>query len=217
MTAETTHYRPIEKKDFKALIELICKTWNYETLTTPFIASKLAAVFLFSSLAHHSYSQVAVKDGQIVGLIAGRDNDVPFEHNAYYLLTAWNIFLLLFSKSGREAFQSYKRYLNISESLLKQTHESYDGELLMFAVGDAVRGTGIGSRLFSLYLDFLRNKGARTFSLFTDTQCNYSFYEMKKLKRIGVVSRKMPFLNQEIIFFLYRGDLKTILPSTNMD
>lgn len=210
MTAETIHYRPVEKKDFKALIKLICKTWDYETLTTSFIASRLAAVFLFSSLAYHSYSQVAVKNGRIVGLIAGRDNDVPFEHNAYYLLTAWNIFLLLFSKRGREAFQSYKRYLNISESLLKQTHESYDGELLMFAVDGGVRGMGVGSQLFSLYLDFLNDQGSRTFYLFTDTQCNYRFYEHKKLKRIGVISRRMPFLDQGMNFFLYRGDLRQI-------
>ncbi|MCC5894684.1 MAG: GNAT family N-acetyltransferase [Alkalibacterium sp.] len=201
-------YRPLEKKDFKGLAAVISDTWHYEKISSPFTATHLAYAFLYSSLAHHTYTQIAIKEDTPVGLIIGRTNTVPFQHKRYYVHLFFHLFLLVFTSEGKQAIQSFRRNTQVTHALLKLTYESYDGEVLLFAVDKSTRGNGVGSTLFNGYLTYLRSEGARTFYLFTDTSCSYTFYEHKGLKRIGALTRRMPFLQKEISFFLYRGDLQ---------
>lgn len=208
MPQKTITYRSINKKDTKQLVTLISDTWHYEKITSTFCASHLSFAFLYSSLAHSTYTQVALKEGTPVGLIVGRISDVPLQQKVYLLHLYFHLFLLLFTSEGKQAIQSFRRHSQVNNALLKQTYETYDGELVLFAVDQSVRGSGIGSALFNQYLDYLKSVGARTFFLFTDTSCTYTFYEHKGLKRIGALTRRMPFLQKDISFFLYRGDLQ---------
>lgn len=210
MPNQSITYRPLEKNDYKALANMISNTWHYEKITSPFASLHLSYAFLYSSLAHHTYTQVAVSNNTPVGLIIGRTNDVPLKHKCYYVYLLFHLVLLLFTSEGKQAVQSFRRNSQVSQALLKLTYESYDGEVLFFAVDQTLRGSGVGSYLFDDYLNYLKTKGARTFYLFTDTTCTYTFYEYKGLKRIGALTRRMPFLQKEVSFFLYRGDLQEI-------
>lgn len=208
MSNDSISYRAIEKKDYKQIAKVICDTWHYEKITSHYSAIHLSYAFLFSSLIHQTYTQVAVRNHVPVGIVMGRTNDVPLKNKVFYLNLAFHLVFLLFTSQGKQAFQSYRRHSQITSALLKQTYESYDGELILFAVDQSTRGTGVGSHLFNAYLQHLRNQGARTFYLFTDTSCTYTFYEHKGLRRIGALTRRMPFLQKEISFFLYKGDLQ---------
>lgn len=208
MPKESITYRPLEKQDIKPLAKIISNTWHYENITSPFIATHLSYAFLFSSLARHTYTQVAVKNDKPIGVIIGRTNDVLFQHKMYYILLFFHLFLLLFTSQGKQAVQSFWRNSQVNNALFKQTYESYDGEVVLFAVDQSKRESGIGSTLFDGYLHYLKDQGLQTFYLFTDATSSYTFYEHKGLKRIGALTRKMPFLQKEISFFLYKGDLK---------
>lgn len=211
MTTETISYRPVERSDYKALAALIDTSWNYSTLTSSFNAKQMSYAFLFSSLAHQSFTRVALKGNEPVGVAMGRTEELPLKHKLYLIPLLFNLVALHFTPSGREAFQSFRRTLHVNKSLLKQTHETYDGELVLFAVRPETQGLGIGSHLFDDFLKYLRSQGASTFFLFTDTSCTYSFYENKGLKRTSVISRNMPFLKRDISFFLYRGSVADFL------
>lgn len=210
MSADTLIYRPIETRDYTEAAQMIKDTWQYEKVASPRNALHMASVFLYSSLAHHNFSQVAIRDGKVVGLILGRTNDVPLKEKRYYLNMSYHLIRLLLTSEGKQAVRSFRRNLQVNQSLLKQTYETYDGELTFFAVDASTRQSGIGSHLFYSYLTFMKNEGARTFRLFTDTSCTYGFYESKGMTRIGAVSRRMPFLDKEMSFFLYRGDLQEL-------
>ena len=123
----------------------------------------MASVFLYSSLAHHNFSQVAIRDGKVVGLILGRTNEVPLKEKRYYLNMSYHLIRLLLTSEGKQAVQSFRRNLQVNQALLKQTYETYDGELIFFAVDASTRQSGIGSHLFYSYLTFMKNEGARTF------------------------------------------------------
>lgn len=211
MTTDSITYRPIRQSDFKALAKLIDTSWNYSQLTSAFNARQMSYAFLFSSLAHQSFTQVAVKNNQPVGVAMGRIEELPLIHKLYLLPLLFNLIALNLTAEGRRAFQSFRRTLHVNKSLLKQTYETYDGELVLFAVAPETQGQGIGSKLFEDFLHYLRSEGASTFYLFSDTSCTYSFYENKGLKRTGVITRNMPFLKKEISFFLYRGKVSDFL------
>lgn len=211
MTQDHITYRSIKPSDFKHLAELIDITWNYSSLASTFNAQQMSYAFLFSCLANQSFTQVAVKNNQPVGLIMGRIEETNLKQKLYLLPLFFNLFSLHFTAEGRQAFQSFRRSLHVNKSLLKQTYETYDGELVLFAVSPEVQGEGVGSKLFNNFLHYLRSEGASTFFLFTDTGCTYSFYDNKGLKRTGVITRQMPFLKSEISFFLYRGSVSDFL------
>lgn len=211
MTKKAITYRSIKSSDYSELADLIATSWNYRKLTTSFNAKQMAYAFLFSSLAHQSFNQVAVKNNKVVGVVMGRVEELPLSQKLFLLPLLFNLLALQFTSEGRKAFQSFKRNLHVNKSLLKQTYETYDGELVLFAVSPDCQGLGVGSQLFQDFLMYLRSEGACTFYLFSDTSCTYSFYDYKGLKRTGVITRNMPFLRKELSFFLYRGSVADLI------
>lgn len=65
--------RELRKADFKALENVIRKTWNYDKFATPKAAEKLAKVYLSTCLANQTYARVAEVDGIPAGLILGKN------------------------------------------------------------------------------------------------------------------------------------------------
>lgn len=70
----------------------------------------------------------------------------------------------------------------IDQELLRRC-PSYDGELAFFAVSEACRGMGLGKALFEKAVEYLRSQGISSFYLFTDTSCNYGFYEHQGMQQ----------------------------------
>ena len=126
MSADTLIYRPIETRDYTEAAQMIKDTWQYEKVASPRNALHMASVFLYSSLAHHNFSQVAIRDGKVVGLILGRTNDVPLKEKRYYLNMSYHLIRLLLTSEGKQAVRSFRRNLQVNQSLLKQTYETYE-------------------------------------------------------------------------------------------
>ena len=69
--------------------------------------------------------------------------------------------------------------------LLQDTQTEYQGEIAFFAVNSRYRGIGLGKKLFDAARDYMRNRRISNFFLFTDTTCNYPFYERRGMERRG--------------------------------
>lgn len=67
--------------------------------------------------------------------------------------------------------------------MLADTGIHYDAEIKLFIVSDQARGTGIGSQLYQKTLDHFKDKGVKTFFLYTDDDCSYQFYEHRQLRQ----------------------------------
>ena len=63
--------------------------------------------------------------------------------------------------------------------------KTYPAELALFAVRSSCQGKGIGKKLFHSALAYLKQQGLDEFYLFTDTSCNYGFYEHQGMCRRG--------------------------------
>lgn len=175
--------REYRKQDFEALENIIRETWRYEEFSSPKTASKLARVFLSSCLTNYTFSRVASIDGNIEGIILVKDikkHKCPFSHRLKQIQTIVSLYL---SAEGRSVSKIFRNINGIDKQLLIENRKSYPAELALFVVSSSCRGIGIGKKLFQAALDYMNGQTLNEFYLFTDTSCNYGFYEHQGMSR----------------------------------
>ena len=175
--------REYQKQDFKTVETIIRETWHYDEFSSQKTAVKLARAFLSSCLTNYTFSRVAVLDGKVAGIIL--INDIQ-NHKCSFsnrLLQVKSILSLYRSKEGRNVSKIFGNVNGIDKQLLTDAGKSYPAELALFAVDPSCRGKGIGKMLFQAVLDYLKEQKLDEFYLFTDTSCNYGFYEHQGMRR----------------------------------
>ena len=116
-----------------------------------------------------------------------------------------SIVKLYASKEGRAVSQIFQNVNEIDEQLLRGCKKTYPAELALFAVRSSCQGKGIGKKLFHSALAYLKQQGLDEFYLFTDTSCNYGFYEHQGMCRRGQREHLFQINGQTVSmnFFLY--------------
>lgn len=67
--------------------------------------------------------------------------------------------------------------------MLRESGKNYPAELALFVVSPSCRGQGVGKALFQAALDYTGQQKLDEIYLFTDTSCNYGFYEHQGMRR----------------------------------
>lgn len=175
--------RELKWSDLNALENVIKKTWDYDKFATPETAGKLAKAYLSSCLANQTYTRVAEVNGVTAGVILGKN----IEKHRCPLRYRWRqitaLCQLLISKEGREILNFYRDVDGIDDQLLKRCGKDYQGEVSLFALSPEYRGLGIGKKLFDCLLAYMKSQSIEDFYLYTDTSCNFGFYEHQGMKR----------------------------------
>lgn len=198
-------FRHYKKEDFQTIKNIIREAWKYDAFASPKIANKMAAVFLNSCLANQTFTQVAVLDNIPVGIIMGK-NIKTFQKSFSLLLKRnFSIFDLLCRKEGRNVSRIFGSVDGIDKELLKSSPIQYEGEVAFFAVDKQCRGYGIGKQLFSKLNAYMENENVKHYYLFTDTSCNYGFYEHQGMIRRCEKQHTFEVDNQtgNMTFFIY--------------
>lgn len=196
--------RGLEKRDWPFLEEIICKTWQYERFCSPKTARKLARLYLASCLSNQTFLRVAQVDGTPAGVIMGKDCRVHRAPVRYQLQQAAAALSLLSSREGRMVARAFSCIEQVDRALLKDAGREYAGELAFFVVDETKRGLGIGVQLFQALLAYMDAQGIARFYLYTDSSCNFGFYERQGLRRCGQRQYKVPLsIQNEMEFYLY--------------
>lgn len=197
--------RAYQKQDFPALETIVRETWHYDDFASPKTAAKLAKVFLSSCFTNYTFARVAVLDGTIAGVILAKNIQKHTCSFSDRLLQITSILSLYVSKEGRTVSKIFSNVSGIDQELLMENHKTYPAELALFAVSSSCRGKGIGKMLFQSALDYMRQENLKEFYLFTDTSCNYGFYEHQGMKRQLEKKHTFHIKGQpaEMNFFLY--------------
>lgn len=175
--------REFQKQDFKTLENIIRETWHYDEFSSPKTASKLARVYLSSCLTNYTFSRAALDNGVPVGIILAKNRAIhrcPFSRKIRQLTAVISLFL---SKEGRNVSKIFGNVNGIDQQLLQDCGRTYPAEIALFAVDSSCRGKGIGKVLFQSALDYMKEQKLDAFYLFTDTSCNYGFYEHQGMTR----------------------------------
>lgn len=180
---EKIFLRDYRNEDEKALADIIRRIWNYDQLCSAKTASRLAHVYLHSCLANQSFAKVAVSDGIPAGIIMGKSLKSYKCLLKYRFRQIVSIIALLSTREGRSVTNIFKDVDTIDKRLLSRSPANYGGEIAFFAVNPDFQGKGIGKKLFHALQDYMKTENIPDFYLFTDTSCNYRFYEHQGMTR----------------------------------
>lgn len=197
--------RAFQKQDIPYLEEIVRKTWNYDRFASEKTAKRLAKVFLASCLTNQTFIRVAALGERSVGVIMAKDSKSHRCPLGYRLRQIWQIFRLMITKEGRQVSSIFRSVNDIDQILLQERKKAYQGELAFFAIGEECRGKGIGAKLFAEVREYMRQQGVENYYLYTDTSCNFGFYEHMGMQRCGEKKKTFEILGQqaEMQFYLY--------------
>lgn len=199
--------RPYEPQDFEALSAIINTTWEHQKSYSPTTAVRLSDAYLRLCLTEQTFTQVALADGEPIGVIMGND----FSNHRYSLIFRlqawWAVFILSLNTEGRRAWHFFEEIDQVYGKLLSVQKKPYEGELSFFAVHPDYRGLGVGTELYSRFLQYMEKEHIRHFYVFTDTTCSYGFYESRGMLRCGTEKVKLMVNDrlEEFLFFIYEN------------
>ena len=197
--------RPYRNTHRKALEAIVRETWKYDRFCSPRTARRLARVYLNSCLANQTFAQVAEVDGVPAGIILAKDISHHRPPLSLRLRGLWSAATLALSPEGRRVSAIFPHVQAVNRDLLAACPHRYQGELVFFALREAFRGKGLGRKLFQAAVEYMRAQGIPAFYLFTDTSCNYPFYEHLGLRRVGEMGQVLDANGKrgDMTFFLY--------------
>ena len=177
--------REYQRSDRPALIDIIRDTWQYNKFASEKTARKLARAYLDSCLTNQTFTQVALVDKIPVGIIMVKNRR---DHKCllrFRLNLFGSVVSLFFSKESRMISKIFSNVEKIDDQLLKDSPVDYQGEVAFFVINAKYRGIGLGKKLFEAAQDYMKGQQISSFFLFTDTTCNYPFYEHRGMTRRG--------------------------------
>lgn len=183
-----TQYRPLEKRDYAAVCEILNQAFGlHRYVTDPKTLTNLKCQYIYSCLSEATYACVAEQNGEIAGVIMGnaKSDYRMFRHLPAVCSTAWYDFkLMFFVRKYQTGIQGYKNIHEVYHAFSRKHKGEFDGVLTLFAVKESCRGFGVGKKLLTGLLQYLRHQGTRRIYLYTDSTCNTGFYEHQGFKRI---------------------------------
>lgn len=203
-------FREYRDEDEKKIEEIIRKTWKYDKFCDDKVATLLSEIFLFSCLDNQTYTQIAELDGEVLGVIMAKDIKNHKSPLKYKFKLMRSLISIKLSKKGREALSIFEKVREIDDRLLKNSGKPYSGELAFFAMDSEYRGLGIGKSLFERAKKYMESNSIDDFFLFTDTSCNFGFYDHLGMQKNNEEKTFFDFYNykQDSIFFIYDFSFK---------
>lgn len=189
MTQEVT-LRSAQAADYPALHALNRGAWfksDYEEY--PEATDAYVDLNLNNSLSDASMATVAEVDGQIAGVILVSADSEP-KYGRMLMQSTIESAATIHAQGPEVADYFYNRMKIEREydaKLLENAKKdvAYDGRIVLFIMDPNFQGLGIGSKLFQAAIDYFEAKNVANYYLFTDSSCNYPFYDYKGMRRAG--------------------------------
>ncbi|NEG95796.1 GNAT family N-acetyltransferase [Bifidobacterium sp. SMB2] len=178
--------RAMRAEDMPKIEDIVRRTWSYDGLVSPRNAGLLARVDACNCLSRRTFMRVADIDGDVAGLIVVNDRRNPRRDFRLAIRQIASYAALAASRDGRQGLAMFHEYMRTDRALSRDAESQgmrYDGEVVLFIVNDRYRGRGVGRMLFDAALEHMRSTGIEDFFLYTDTTCDFGFYDHRGLSR----------------------------------
>ncbi len=182
-------YRPFEDSDIESVAEMVREFWHSDSyIPSVEYARDEAKLELSHLLARSTFSQVAVVNEEPMGIVLARS-----ERESNAALAHWGEIADELSHTLPEAepeayahFRSwYDRELEVDAELLEQSDMPDKNEITLLVVSPRAHGFGMGTVLFDAASSYFAALGEQKVYLYTDTDCTWSFYERRGMKRMA--------------------------------
>lgn len=184
-------YRELKTEDYPTVKKLISEAFGFNTLIAdPKFLDNLLTVYLQTCILDSSFGQIAEKDKKIIGIILGDakidKHHLRKPHN--FLSTGSTILKLAFkliSKEKRQAMKEFGKVQKAYKELITGKEKDFQGCIQLFIVSSTAQGLGIGSTLLTDLFHYMNKMKVQSLYVYTDSNCNYPFYERKKFIRLA--------------------------------
>lgn len=198
-----TIIRDIKQSDIKHLHTILLKTW-YQDLEkkNKAITDAYVQIDLNVCLNQSSFGKVAELNRKVVGVILGQKNSEAKHMRLFQTSGEKEVYTLMTAPEElrKEIVDGANFEIKAAYQLLEESKIDYEGSIELFAVLEEAQGTGIGGRLFKEMISYFKKHHVNNYYLFTDTTCNYGFYDYKGLRRNGTI----PYHNESgFEFYMY--------------
>lgn len=203
-------YRNIVKSDYKTIKKLIGEAFGF----SDFIKDKqlldiVLSGYLQECLLDSSFSKVAQKDDKVIGFILGSaKNDKTRISNSINSLEFDNntIELLMNIKENQILFKEFSKIPATYKEIIKGKEDQFQGCIQLFVVSKESRGLGVGKTLVKYLSDYMNSMDVKSLYLFTDSRCNYGFYDSQNFKKLNEKEVNFNYVNNKLDVFLYGYD-----------
>lgn len=197
-------YRNIIDSDYEIIKQLIGDAFGF----TEFIKDKelldiVLSGYLQDCILNSSFSNVAQMDDKVVGFILGNakkdknrisnyDNPLNFNNN--------EINLMISNEENKSLLKEFSKITDTYKELINTKENAFQGCIQLFVVS---RGLGVGKNLIKYLFDYIKSMYVKSLYLFTDTRCNYGFYDSQNFNRIGEKEVYFDSIGSSLNIFLY--------------
>lgn len=200
-------YRDLIKDDYNTVKKMICDAFGFKDFIkdTKYLDS-LLTLYLQSCILESSFSKVAVKDKKVIGIILGnsknKKSSLKKAYNNFSFISSG--FKVIFAnKENRKSFKEFMKVQNAYNEIIKGKKNNFDGCIQLFIVSEECRGFGVGKKLLNYLFDYMKSSNVKSLYLYTDTRCNYGFYDSHNFKRINEKEVLFDSFNEKLDVFLY--------------
>ncbi|MCL2190969.1 MAG: GNAT family N-acetyltransferase [Treponema sp.] len=178
--------RDVEARDVPGIKKVIREVWGWASIIKDEGALDAAVgLYLNQILYNGTFGRVAVLNESVAGVICGYVKGVEPKYRM--LLedgTAHALTLLGASEAVRKSVHEFfSKTEDVYARLLGGMDGEYDGTLDFLILGEGAQGLGIGKSLWLAIKAYFLENDAKAVYLYSDTECNFGFYESQGFKR----------------------------------
>lgn len=200
-------YREIMKDDYDRIKELIDEAFGiHDLIQDKKFLDVILNLYLQSCILSSSFSEVAVKNNRVIGIILGKaQKDKHRLANAHNLLTLANTLfkVVTANKENRKAAKELTKVQNTYKEIIQGKEDDFQGYIELFIVSGESRGLGVGKTLMHHLSYYMRSMDVNSIYVYTDTRCNYGFYESQNFKRLNEKEIFLDSVQNKLLIFLY--------------
>ncbi|MDU4911698.1 GNAT family N-acetyltransferase [Clostridium baratii] len=200
-------YRELVKKDYNTIKNLIGEAFGFnEFIKDKIFLDSILTSYLQNCILESSFSKVAEKDNKVIGIILGKANeDNTLLINEHESLNSYSPELksIMEVKENKTVINELLQIKDTYNEIIKGRKNDFQGCIQLFIVSKESRGLGIGKTLISHLFNYMRSMDVQSIYLYTDTRCNYGFYDNQNFKRLNEKEIYFDSLKEKLNVFLY--------------
>lgn len=193
-------YRNILDSDYEIIKQLIGDAFGF----TEFIKDKELLDIVLSG-----YLQDCILDSsfsKVIGFVLGNakkdknrisncGNPLNFNNN--------EIDLMISNEENKNLLKEFSKFTDTYKELIKKKENTFQGCIQLFVVSGESRVLGVGKNLIKYLFDYMKSMDVKSLYLFTDTRCNYGFYDSQNFNRIDEKEVYFDSIGSSLNIFLY--------------
>lgn len=199
-------YRDLKKEDLKEITMLIKDAFKFhEFIHNKELLDIISTIYLEEALYKSSFVKVASKDNKVLGIIlCSANNSLTNYHHLLSLKKEKDFSTLpIKDKRDKNELTEFIKVKDIYDELINGKESLFDGSIELFIVSKEARGLGIGKTLLRLALKYMKSMDVSSIYLFTDTRCNYGFYDSQGFNCLNEKSLYIKTIDSTLQTFLY--------------